>query len=44
MTGFGSPEIEAEAYRLGAYHYFRKPVEIKELLQRVATLGIPVRQ
>lgn len=43
MTGFGSPEIEADAYKRGAYHYFRKPIEIKDLMQRVSTLGIPVR-
>lgn len=43
MTGYGSPEIEAEAYRRGASHYFRKPLEIKELLEKVAELGIPVR-
>lgn len=44
MTGYGTPEIEADAYRLGAYHYFRKPIEIKTLLEVVAKLGIPVRQ
>ena len=44
MTGFGSPEIEEDAYRRGAYHYFRKPIEIKDLMLRVSTLGIPVRQ
>jgi DNA-binding NtrC family response regulator len=43
MTGFGSPEIEAEAYRRGAYHYFKKPIELKDLMQRVSSLGIPVR-
>ena len=44
MTGFGTPEIEAEAYKRGAYHYFRKPIEIPVLLETVAALGIPVRQ
>jgi DNA-binding NtrC family response regulator len=44
MTGFGSAEIEEDAYRRGAYHYFKKPIDIKELLQRVSALGIPVRQ
>lgn len=43
MTGFGSPEIEADAYLRGAYHYFKKPIEIKDLMQRVSSLGIPVR-
>jgi len=44
MTGFGSPEIEADAYRRGAYHYFKKPIEINNLMQKVSSLGIPVRQ
>lgn len=43
MTGYGTPEIEADAYRLGAYHYFKKPIEIKTLLEVVSKLGIPVR-
>jgi DNA-binding NtrC family response regulator len=44
MTGFGTPEMEAEAYRRGACHYFKKPIEIPTLLEAVAKLGIPVRQ
>jgi len=44
MTGFGSPDIEAEAYRRGATQYFSKPIEIPVLLDAVAKLGIPVRQ
>ncbi len=44
MTGFGTPEMEAEAYRRGASHYFKKPIEIPVLLEAVAKLGIPVRQ
>jgi len=44
MTGFGTADIEADAYRRGAYHYFKKPIEIKDLMQRVSSLGIPVRQ
>lgn len=44
MTGFGSKEIEEEAQRRGVHYFLRKPVEIKELLSSVATLGIPVRQ
>jgi len=43
MTGFGSPEIEADAYLRGAFHYFKKPIEIKDLMKKVSTLGIPVR-
>ncbi len=44
MTGYGSPEIEAEAYSRGAYFYFRKPLEINALLQKVSELGIPVKR
>lgn len=44
MTGFGTPEMEAEAYRRGACNYFKKPIEIPTLLTAVAKLGIPVRQ
>ena len=44
MTGFGTPEMEAEAYRRGASHYFKKPIEIPILLEAVAKLGLPVRQ
>jgi len=44
MTGFGSPDIEAEAYRRGATQYFSKPIEIPVLLDAVARLGIPVRK
>lgn len=43
MTGYATPEIEEEAYTLGALHFFRKPVDPVELLQKVALLGIPVR-
>ncbi|WP_243371843.1 response regulator [Geotalea sp. SG265] len=44
MTGFGTEEIEAEAFRRGALHYFRKPVDMCELLRKVAEIGIPVRK
>lgn len=43
MTGYGTPEIEEEANRRGAYRFLRKPVELDELLSAIATLGIPVR-
>jgi DNA-binding NtrC family response regulator len=43
MTGYGTPEVEAEAYRRGAFHYFGKPVDIQQLLKRVSMLGIPVK-
>lgn len=43
MTGYGNEEIEAEAYRRGALHYFSKPVDIVELLKHVDSIGIPVK-
>jgi DNA-binding NtrC family response regulator len=43
MTGYGTEEMEALACRLGALHYFNKPVDITELLNKVASIGIPVK-
>ena len=43
MTGYGTDEIEAEAYRRGAVHYFEKPIDIPELLKKVAEIGVPVK-
>jgi DNA-binding NtrC family response regulator len=43
MTGYGNEDIEAEAYRRGALKFFKKPVDIPELLQLVASLGIPAK-
>lgn len=43
MTGYNTKEIEAEAYRRGAIHFFAKPVDLSELLLKVSGLGIPVR-
>lgn len=44
MTGYGTTEIESLAYKLGALHFFRKPVDIQELLAKVEGIGIPVKQ
>lgn len=44
MTGHGSVEIESDAYRRGALHYFTKPIDIQLLLDCVAARGIPVRR
>ncbi len=44
MTGYGTDEIEADAYRRGAHYYFKKPVDIPELLKQVAQAGIPTRR
>lgn len=43
MTGYATDEIEADAYRRGAHYYFKKPIDINELLKQVALAGIPVR-
>ncbi len=43
MTGYGSEEVEAEAYRRGALHYFMKPVDIASLMDIVSSVGIPVK-
>ena len=43
MTGYGSAEVEAEAYRRGALHYYMKPVDIIDLKNVVASIGIPVK-
>jgi DNA-binding NtrC family response regulator len=43
MTGYGTAEIEKEAYRRGAFHFFSKPIDTIELLNKVAELGIPVK-
>ncbi|MEW6109665.1 MAG: response regulator [Nitrospirota bacterium] len=40
MTAFGSDEIKDDAYRLGAYYYYEKPIDMNDLLQRVQKLGI----
>jgi DNA-binding NtrC family response regulator len=44
MTGHGSDEIEVDAYRRGAHHFFNKPVDVVELLHQVSRLGIPVKK
>jgi DNA-binding NtrC family response regulator len=38
MTGYGSPEIEAEAYARGAYYYFEKPIDLGILIGKVSGL------
>ncbi|MBI5102627.1 MAG: response regulator [Nitrospirae bacterium] len=42
MTAYGSDEIKEDAYRRGAYYYYEKPIDIDDLISRVAQLGIPV--
>jgi DNA-binding NtrC family response regulator len=43
MTGYGSAEIEVEAYRRGALHYFMKPIDIRSLLNLVSSIEIPTK-
>ncbi len=38
MTGYGSPEIEAEAYARGAYYYFEKPIDLGIIFQKTSEL------
>ncbi|MDA8079858.1 MAG: response regulator [Nitrospiraceae bacterium] len=42
MTAYGSAEMEEDAYRRGAFHYYEKPIDISHLISKVRTLGIPV--
>jgi DNA-binding NtrC family response regulator len=42
MTAYGSPEIREAALEKGAYHYYEKPIDIKDLLEKVERCGIPV--
>lgn len=39
MTAHGSDEIRKEAYDRGASYYYNKPVDIRELSERVRGLG-----
>lgn len=43
MTGYGNDEVETEAYRRGALHYYMKPVDILDLKNVVSSIGIPVK-
>lgn len=40
MTGYGSPEIEKEAYDRGAFFYFDKPIDLQILKDRLSEIGI----
>jgi DNA-binding response OmpR family regulator len=44
MTAHGSEEIRQDAFDRGAIFYYTKPVDIRELMQKIRDLGIPVRQ
>ena len=40
MTGYGSPDIEREAYQKGAYYYFDKPIDLRVLKHKLGEMGI----
>jgi len=40
ITAFGSPEIRERAYRLGADHYFEKPVSTYTIREALHTSGV----
>jgi DNA-binding response OmpR family regulator len=44
MTACGSDEIRKEAYDRGARYFYNKPVDIRELTERVRGLGLPVKE
>ena len=43
MTAHGSEEVRQDAFDRGATFYYTKPVDMRELMQKVQDLGIPVR-
>jgi len=43
MTAHGTDEIRQDAYDRGAVHYYQKPVDIRELMQKIEELGIPLK-
>ncbi|MDA8172740.1 MAG: response regulator [Nitrospiraceae bacterium] len=44
MTAYGTAEMKEAAYEKGAYHYYEKPVDINDLLEKVAACGIPIAE
>lgn len=42
MTAYGSEEMEKVAYERGAAHYFEKPIDMNELIEKVNELGISI--
>ena len=42
MTAYGTPEMKEAAYAKGAYHYYEKPLDINDLLQKAEACGIPI--
>ena len=44
MTAHGSDEVRQDALERGAVHYYTKPVDILELMQKIRELGVPVQE
>lgn len=42
MTAYGSNEMREIAYDRGAYHYYEKPIDVGDLVEKVNNCGIPV--
>lgn len=40
MTGYGTEEIEKDAYNRGALFFLKKPFDIRQLISKVKPLGI----
>jgi len=40
MTAYGSDEVRESAYMRGAYHYYEKPIDMDDFVEKVENLGI----
>jgi len=43
MTAHGSEDIQQDAYKRGATHYYQKPVDTRELMRKIEDFGIPLK-
>jgi len=42
MTAYGSEVMKESALRRGAYYYYKKPIDMKNLVKKAGDCGIPV--
>jgi DNA-binding NtrC family response regulator len=42
MTAYGSDEMKDMAYDRGAFHYYEKPIDMDDLVKKIADCGIEV--
>jgi len=42
MTAYGSDDMKDSAYMRGAYYYYEKPIDMDDLVKKVADCGISV--